>query len=172
LAGSLIGVQHDMPHPRTALRVGEVGLVLSATPAFAARWSKDRLLGRLGTSLDHFWLGSARERWRARLMVGVDGSWQAGPLQIGPMFRVRPSWTDMTHDYGIEAALALTYKSRWHGCDAAGDALNVQLQIGYAYWSEPAYAYGVDALPASKHSAFVRVVLMPSFVSVLPPGNT
>jgi hypothetical protein len=172
VGGSLLGFQHDTSGPRDVLRVGELDVVGSPTPAFGADWSHNRLLGRAGASWDHYaFYGGVGDRWLGRLALGLDGALRLGAVELEPSFRYRPSFSAFGDDYGLEARIDASIRSTWHGLDSAGDALRFSLQLGYAYWSVPAYSYGADWASPGKHTAFLRLVIAPSLFSAVHPAG-
>jgi hypothetical protein len=173
LGGSLGGFQHDTLGPRTALRIGELDVIGSVTPAFAAGWSKYRFLPKVGASLDHFWSPpGVSDRFVGRLAVGFDAAARLGSLDVEPSFRWRPSFSDFTDDYGFEAGLSAGVRRSWKGLDDAGDAVRFAVEFGYSYFSVPALAYGSDWGLAGKHTMFIRLIVAPSLFSAVPPAGT
>jgi hypothetical protein len=172
LGGTLVGFQHDTLGPRTALRIGELDVIGSVTPAFAAGWSKYRFLPKVGASLDHFWSPPGlSDRFVGRLAVGFDAAARLGPLDVEPTFRWRPSFSGFTDDYGFEAALEAAVRDTWKGLDHAGDALKYAVQLGYSYWSIPALSYGPDFGLGGQHTVFIRLVMAPSLFSAVRPAG-
>jgi hypothetical protein len=169
--GSLIGLQHDTESTRSALRLAEVDAVFSLTPAFAAGWSRYRLLPRVGISSDYVWNPpGGSDRFVFRLDAGADAAARFMGLDFALAVRWRPALDRFSDDYGIETTLETSVRRSWKGgFDPVGDAIRFGVQIGYAYWRVPALSYGPDWLLFAKNTGFVRLVVAPSFFSAVPP---
>src|SRR5262249_52998979 len=114
-AGTLLGVVHDGDSGRTAFRIFELAAVASTGPAFAATWSKKRVVPRLGVSLDHVGGLPGVDRWLTRLSVGADGKLTFGPVDLTPSLRWRPSFSDFGGDWGLEVSVEATLRTHWPG---------------------------------------------------------
>lgn len=170
LAGSLLSVAHDTGTGRTGLRVAELAVVASPTPAFGASWSRFRFLPRAGIAADGLWRSAGGgDGWFPRLIVGFDSRARFGSVSFEPSLRWSSTLTNFTGDVGVEASLRLVLRTGWQGLSASGDAVRLSFELGYAYFSRPGTAFSADQVLPAQHSGFLRLVVAPSLISIAPP---
>jgi len=168
--GSLLGFAHETSSGRSALRILELAVLASPTPAFGASWNRFRFLPRAGASLDVLWrVPSGGDGVYPRLSVGFDAGLRLGLVEIEPSLRWRPSLRSFTGDWGLEASLRIMLRGRWDGLSPPGSPLRLWVELGYQYWSAPGTAFAVDQLPGAAHTGVLRLVVAPTLFSIVSP---
>ncbi len=166
---TVLDMAGDISTRTLGMRLVEGDFVASVTPAFDGDWKRYRFLPKLGASVD---MAIDLERDThdviGRMAVGFDALVTAGPIELRPEFRWRPSFTAFVDDFAIESSLRATWRTAWQAWHNR-DALTVGLELGHSFDRDPSHAFGVDRIVGAEHAMFARLVVEPTIFTVGPP---
>jgi hypothetical protein len=167
--GTVLDMAGDLATRRLGMRFVEGDFVASVTPAFDGDWKHYRFLPKLGASVDMIAdLGPDTHEVVGRMMVGFDALATAGPIELRPTFRWRPSFTAFVDDFAIEATLRATWRTAWEAWHDR-DALTVGMELGYSFDRDPSTAFGADRIVGAQNALFARLVIEPTIFTFGPP---